>query len=82
MRTRAQRAFGNAAQEAKRWNYAHGEGTTVLVRRDDGSVIRGRTTSSAYVASGRAVVHVDCIRGFYVLERVTCDDGSVEVTCV
>jgi hypothetical protein len=54
------------------WNSRYAVGQSVRVRRDDGSYVDGATTSEAYTsASGHDVIHLDCVRGFYLLARVT-----------
>lgn len=69
-RVAAQRLSARASREAHRWNLEHGTGTSVILTRDDGSELTTRTRSGAYVASGRAVVHVEGVSGFYLLSRV------------
>lgn len=56
------------------WNKTHAVGTPVMVSKDHHNVVRGKTTSEAYVLGGHsAVIHIDTIRGCYALERVTAD---------
>jgi hypothetical protein len=53
------------------WNEAHQVGASVRLHRDDGEVVDTRTRSQAYIAaSGVAVIHLEGIRGYYLLERV------------
>ena len=61
-----------AYAEAETFNRRHRVGTEVLVRRDDGSVLRTVTRSRAWVLAGVCpVVLVDGIRGAYLLSRVS-----------
>jgi hypothetical protein len=65
------RIEANAAA-CDRWNAAHPAGTPVRARRDDGSTTETRTRGKAFLChSGEAVIFVEQIRGFYLLERIS-----------
>ncbi len=56
---------------AKDWNEKHPVGTEVIVRMDDGTEVRTKTTHEATVLGGHtAVAWLEGIRGCYNLERV------------
>lgn len=64
----------NPQRAVDAWNNAHPVGTPVMVSKDHHDVVRGKTTSEAYVMGGHsAVIHIDTIRGCYLLDRVTAD---------
>lgn len=64
----------NPQKAVDAWNRLHPVGTAVMVSRDHHSVIKGTTTSEAYILGGHsAVIHVDTVRGCYALERVTAE---------
>ncbi len=55
-----------------KWNGKVSIGQNVTVRKDDGTLHEGKTTSTAYVCnSGYPVIHVEGIAGYYLLNRVT-----------
>lgn len=55
--------------------WTHPEGTSVTVRKDDGSIIDTKTRSGAWMLGGHsAVIMLDGISGCYSLERVTVRD--------
>jgi hypothetical protein len=65
---------------ADHWNRSNVTGRAVLVRRDDGSVFKTATRSSAFVTgAGDAVIFLDGIRGYYLLDRVEPYEGTREV---
>lgn len=52
--------------------WTHPEGTPVIFRKDDGSIVETKTRSGAWMLGGHsAVVMLDGISGCYSLERVT-----------
>lgn len=56
------------------WNAAYPIGTAVMVSKDDHSVVRGVTTSAAWMLGGHtAVIKVTGISGCFALARVTAD---------
>jgi hypothetical protein len=64
---------GRKAHERKclAWNQANAVGCEVFVTLDSGDQRRTKTTSEAYcAASGHAVIHLDGVSGYYVLDRV------------
>jgi hypothetical protein len=70
---RRRSAFNAKAVAAcERFNAECPSGTPVCVRRDDGSIMRTKTRSVAWLLSdGTPVVMVEGISGGYLLERVT-----------
>ncbi|WP_051150160.1 hypothetical protein [Reyranella massiliensis] len=61
-------------QAVDAWNKAHPVGTAVMVSKDRHEIVRGKTTSDAYVLGGHsAVILIDTIRGCYLLDRVAAD---------
>ena len=68
----------NPQQAVDAWNKAHPIGTPVMVSKDRHEVVRGKTTSEAYVLGGHsAVILIDTIRGCYLLDRVTADTAAL-----
>lgn len=68
----------NPQRAVDAWNKAHAIGTPVMVSKDHHNVVRGKTTSEAYVLGGHsAVIHIDTIRGCYLLDRVTADTAAM-----
>lgn len=61
--------------EVENWNLRYPVGTPVTVRRDresDPATVETKTRSEAYVLSGHsAVIMVEGISGYYLLNRVT-----------
>lgn len=54
------------------WNRVHREGVAVDVQKDDGTVVRTKTRSAAWLMGEHsAMVLLDGISGGYSLERVT-----------
>lgn len=51
--------------------WPHPEGTPVIVRKDDGTVIETKTRSAPWMLCGTAVVLLEGISGGYSLDRVT-----------
>lgn len=65
------RKTAEAEAEAEAWNALHGVGTPVVVTKDDGSEVRTKTRSIAWVLGEHtAVVMLEGIRGGYLLSRV------------
>lgn len=59
-------------QRVIEWNRLNPEGTSVNVKKDDGSIFPTKTRSVAWLLGRHtAVVLVDGIAGGYMLERVT-----------
>ena len=53
------------------WNAKHPIGTACSLRKDDGTVVETKTRSDAYVCNaGYAVIHLENVRGYYLLDRV------------
>jgi hypothetical protein len=68
----ADRATADQVDAVVEWNQRHAIGTTVDVRRGDGSVTRTRTRSIAWLLGhGQPVVLLEGISGSYALEWVT-----------
>lgn len=58
--------------ECDAWNSTHIVGEEVIVARDNGEKQRTTTRSEAYVCdSGYAVIFLEGVRGYYLLNRVT-----------
>lgn len=56
----------------EKWNASNPIGTAVNLNRDDGSVQRSKTRSAAYVCeSGYAVIFLEGVTGYYLLNRVS-----------
>jgi len=59
-------------RQVELFNHGIPEGSPVTYKRDDGSVLRTKTRSSAYMMSGHTpVVFVDGIAGCVLLNRVS-----------
>jgi len=57
--------------EVENWNLLHDVGTPVLLTKDSGEAISTKTRSRAEIASsGHAVIWLDGVSGFYLLDRV------------
>jgi len=57
--------------EVENWNLLHDVGTPVLLTKDSGKTIITKTRSHAEIASsGHAVIWLDGVSGFYLLNRV------------
>jgi hypothetical protein len=53
------------------WNAEYPVGTPVMVVKDSGAMVSGKTRSEAFVCNaGYAVIFVTGIRGYYLLDRV------------
>ena len=63
-----------AQNSVELWNATHFVGQRVSVRRDNGSVTSTTTRSEAQISSGgQAVIFLDGIAGYYLLDRVKAD---------
>lgn len=61
-----------AELSVENWNLKHPMGAAVKLLKDSGDVIETKTRSEAYIAaSGHAVIFVDGVSGYYLLDRVT-----------
>ena len=61
-----------AQKRCDEWNAANPVGTPVNLQRDDGAVQLAKTRSEAYVCeSGYAVIFLEGVRGYYMLNRVS-----------
>lgn len=64
-------------REVLAFNLSHPVGTPVTVSRDDGRRSETRTRSEAFVSAARdAVIWVDGISGYYLLDRVAAGTGE------
>jgi len=62
------------------WNAAFPIGARVTVRKDDGTTTATTTRSAAWVAGGHsAVILLDGISGYYLLDRVSPARAEHEV---
>jgi hypothetical protein len=60
-----------AALEVENWNLKHQVGTAVTLTKDSGQLVYTRTRSAAEVAaSGHAVIWLEGVSGYYLLDRV------------
>jgi hypothetical protein len=61
------------------FNFNHLVGTPVVVTRDNGQQLETQTRSEAFVsAAGDAVIWVDGIPGYYLLDRVKAAAPTTE----
>lgn len=68
-----------AALEVENWNLKYAVGTPVMLTKDSGTVVTTKTRSRAEVAaSGHAVIWLEGISGYYLLDRVRAL-GAAEV---
>jgi hypothetical protein len=58
-------------QETLAKNWKHPIGTPVVLRKDDGTLVKTKTRSDADLIGGRAVIWLEGISGCYDLSRVT-----------
>jgi len=71
MRKREQAKRDSAQAQCDRWNADNPEGTEVTLERDNGTIQHTKTRSAAYVCnSGYAVIFLEGVSGYYILERV------------
>jgi hypothetical protein len=60
------------ALEVENWNLKHPVGTAVTLRKDSGDVVDTQTRGAAEVsASGHAVIWLEGVSGYYLLDRVS-----------
>jgi len=64
---------GEVALLVESWNSHQQIGTAVRVLRDDGSVLKTKTRSEAWMVGSMPVVQVEGIAGGYSLFRVAVD---------
>ena len=66
-----------AADQVAEWNTLHVVGDRVIVRRDNGKPFHTTTRSEAQLsrANGVAVIFVEGIAGYYLLERVQGEEA-------
>ncbi len=58
-------------EQVRQWNHLYAIGQRVIVTKDLGEQVFTKTKTEAFVAqSGHAVIFVEDITGFYLLERV------------
>lgn len=62
----------NPQKAVDAWNAKHPVGTLVRLRKDNDTIVEGKTSHEAYVLGGHsAVIHVEGVRGCYLLDRVS-----------
>lgn len=75
-----QKQEAKAQAECDRWNELNPEGSSVTLTKDSGTVMHTKTRSAAYVcASGYAVIFLEGVSGYYLLDRVERRAEPIEI---